>query len=130
MKRKRYTAFENKTQPILTDRSFDDYINKELMPLSHFTEKDSEWILEIDLPMVNKKDININLTSSHIVVTAKLEKTYCVTKLNCIREFNYFKKTTSLPPNIDKERISAKFNDGILRITMPKIMTGIKIKID
>lgn len=114
----------------LIDRTMDDYAAKELTPLTHFTEKDSKWILEIDLPMVNKDDIEIILTNNHIAVTAKLEKTYCVSKRNCITEFNYFKKATLLPTGIDKEKISAKFNNGILSIHMPKIATGKKIRID
>ena len=114
----------------LIDRTMDDYANKELTPLTHFTGKDSKWILEIDLPMVNKNDVEITLTDNHIVVTAKLEKTYCVSKRNCVTEFNYFKKVTPLPIGIDKEKISAKFNNGILRIHMPKIATGKKIQIE
>jgi len=114
----------------LIDRSMDDYVNAELTPLVHFTEKDSKWILEIDLPMVNKDDIDITLADNHIVVTAKLEKTYCVSRRDCMTEFNYFKKVTPLPTGIDKEKISAKFNNGILRIHMPKIATGKKIQIE
>lgn len=114
----------------LIDRTLDDYANKELTPLAHFTEKDSKWILEIDLPMVNKDDIDITLTDDHIVVTAKLEKTYCISKRNCMTEFNYFKKVTPLPIGTDKEKISAKFNNGILSIHIPKIMTGKKIRIE
>lgn len=114
----------------LIESTMDDYNNKELVPLSHLTEKDSNWILEIDLPMVNKKDINVTLTNDHIVVTAKLEKAYCVSKRDCITEFNYFKKTTTLPRGIDKEKISAKFDNGILRIYMPKLATGKNIRIE
>jgi len=114
----------------LIDRSMDDYVSEELAPLVHFIEKDSKWILEIDLPMVNKDGIEITLADNHIVVTAKLKKTYCVSKLNCITEFNYFKKITQLPTGIDKEKISAKFNNGILGIHMPKIATGKNIRIE
>ena len=114
----------------LIDRTMDDYANKELTPLAHFTEKYSKWILEIDLPMVNKDGIELTLTDSHIVVAAKLEKTYCVSNHNCMTEFNYFKKITLLPTGIDKEKISAKFNKGILSISMPKITTGKTIRIE
>ena len=87
-------------------------------------------ILEIDLPMVNKDDIDITLAENHIVVTAKLAKAYCVSKRDCMTEFNYFKKVMPLPPGIDKEKLSAKFNNGILSIHMPKIATGKKIPIE
>lgn len=45
-------------------------------------------------------------------------------------EFNYFKKITLLPTGIDKEKISAEFNNGILSIEIPKIDTGKKIQIE
>ena len=54
---------------------FDDYVNKELIPLSHITEKETEWFLAVDLPLVNKKDVSVTLSSRHIVIKAKLEKT-------------------------------------------------------
>ena len=124
------SMFEKSLYSIVGEGPFDDYVNKELIPLSHLTEKETEWILEIDLPLVNKKDISVTLSSRHIVIKAKLEKTYCVSKLNCVREFNYFKKMIPLPLNVDTRKISAKFNEGILRICMPKIITGKKIQIE
>jgi len=111
-------------------KEIDDFLNKELMPLSRLEEKDAEWVLEIDLPFVNKKNINIVLTTHHLIIKAKLEKTYCVSKFNCMTEFNYFKKTLPLPPAIDRKRISSKFKNGILQISLPKIRTGKKIQID
>ncbi|HSB57168.1 MAG TPA: Hsp20/alpha crystallin family protein [Nitrosopumilaceae archaeon] len=114
----------------LIDRTIDDYVNEVLTPLIHFAEKDSKWLLEIDLPMVNKDDIDITLADNNIVVTAKLEKTYCISRRDCMTEFNYFKKVVPLPTGIDKEKISAKFNNGILSIHMPKIATGKKIQIE
>ena len=122
--------FEKNLYSIVGEEIFDDYVNKELIPLSHLTEKETEWLLEIDLPLVNKKDIGVTLSSRHIVIKAKLEKTYCVSKLNCVREFNYFKKMIPLPLNVNTKKISAKFNDGILRIYVPKIITGKKIQIE
>ncbi len=111
-------------------KEIDDYLNKELSPLSRLEEKDAEWVLEIDLPFVNKKNISIILTTHHLVIKAKLEKTYCVSKFDCVTEFDYFKKTFTLPPGIDTKRISTKFKDGILRISLPKVTSGKKLRID
>lgn len=119
----------NKSFDRLRDELWDDHINKELIPLSHIIEKNSKWILEVDLPLVNKNDIELVLTANHIVITAKLTKTYYVSKFDCVREFNYFKKITSLPPSVDKEKIKAEFHSGILKIYIPKIMIGRKIPV-
>lgn len=129
MSHKPFSQFEKFFTSII-DKTMDDYSNKELTPLVHFMERDSKWILEVDLPMVNKDGIEITITDNHIIVTAKLEKTYCISKYNCVTEFNYFKKVTPLPVGIDKEKISAKFDKGILSIYMPKISSGKNIRIE
>ena len=108
----------------------DDYVNKQLMPLSHISEKDDKWVLKIDLPSVKKKDIDITLTQQHIIIKAKLEKTYCISRLNCVQEFNYFNKIIPLPSEVDSKKISAKFSNGILTISIPKKQKGIRIKIE
>lgn len=108
----------------------DDYINKQLMPLSHISEKNDKWVLKIDLPSVKKKDIDITLTQQHIIIKAKLEKTYCISRLNCVQEFNYFNKIIPLPSEVDSKKILAKFSNGILTITIPKKQKGIRIKIE
>lgn len=120
------SSFEKKLFSVLAD----DYVNKELAPLSHLIEKDAAWILQVDLPMVSKKDIHITLAPNRLVITAKLEKAYCLSKMNCSMEFNYFKKVISLPTDIDKKRISAKFEHGILTISMPKTVKGITIPVN
>lgn len=109
---------------------FDDFIHKELVPLSHLKERHSSWSLEIDLPLVDKKNINITLSGDHIIVKAKLTKTFCVSRGSVITEFDYFKKTIKLPDDINTKQISAKFKNGILKITMPKPADGKKIPIE
>lgn len=108
---------------------FDDHINKELTPLSHFVKKDSKWMLEVDLPMVDKKNIKLVLSTHHLTVIAKLKKTFCVSKQNVITEFDYFKKVVSLPNGVNTKKITATFKNGVLRITMPKIYEGKQIQI-
>lgn len=112
------------------DVPFDDFIHKELVPLSHLKERHSSWSLEIDLPLVDKKDINITLSGEYITIKAKLTKTFCVSRGSTITEFDYFKKTIKLPQGINTKRISAKFKNGILKITMPKPADGKNIPIE
>ena len=109
---------------------FDDFIGKELVPLSHLKERHSSWSLEIDLPLVDKKNINITLSGNHITIKAKLSKTFCVSRGSVITEFDYFKKTIKLPDNIDAKLIFDEFKNGILKITMPKPTHGKKIPIE
>lgn len=112
------------------DALFDDFIHKELVPLSHLKERHSSWVLEIDLPLVDKKDIEIVLSDDHLTVKAKLTKTFCVSRGSIVTEFDYFKKTIRIPSNVNTKQISAKFKNGILKVTMAKPANGKKIAIE
>ena len=111
-------------------RFLDDREQKSLNPLSCLKEHESKWILEFDLPLVEKKDINVYLDEDMIVVEAKLRETYVDSKGGKNFEYEYFKKSLSLPKNVDTKNITAKFSDGILTITLPKLYKGTKIQID
>lgn len=109
----------------------DDQEQKCLHPLSCLKEHESKWILEFDLPLVEKKDVNVYLDEDGmIVVEAKLKETYVDSKGDKRLEYEYFKKSLSLPKNVDTKNISAKFSNGILTITLPKLYKGTKIQIE
>ena len=112
------------------DKLFDDFIHKELVPLSHIKERHSSWMLEIDLPLVDKKNIEVTLSDEYLTVKAKLTKTYCISRGSSVTEFDYFKKTIKLPSRINTKQISAKFKNGILKITIPRLLDGKKISIE
>jgi HSP20 family protein len=109
---------------------FDDFIHKELVPLSHLKEKHASWTLEVDLPLVDKKNIEVLLSDGHITIKAKLTKTYCISRGSTVTEFNYFKKTIKLPSGINTKQISVNFKNGILKIILPKPSDGKKISIE
>lgn len=107
----------------------DDLDQRILSPLSCIKEHESKWVLEFDLPLVSKKDINVYFDSGTIIVEAKLREAYCdESRKSCLYE--YFKKSISLPKNVDSDKISAKFIDGRLTVVLPKISQGTKIKIE
>ncbi|MGQ0606061.1 MAG: Hsp20/alpha crystallin family protein [Candidatus Nitrosotenuis sp.] len=108
----------------------DDLEQKILSPLSCIKEHESKWVLEFDLPLVDKKDINVYVDSNQtIIVEAKLRESYCDVHRKSY-QYEYFKKSLLLPKNIDADNISAKFADGRLVIALPKTFQGKKIKIE
>ena len=124
------SIIEKQMNSFFGDTLFDDFIHKELVPLSHLKERHSSWILEIDLPLVDKKNIEVTLSDEHLNVKARLTKTYCISRGSSVTEFDYFKKTIKLPSGINTKQISAKFKNGILRITIPRFADGKKISIE
>jgi HSP20 family protein len=109
---------------------WDDQEQKILKPLSYLKELESKWILEFDLPLVDKKDISVYLDENDIIaVEAKLKETYVDSKNTQSFEYEWFKKSVKLPQNVDTKNISASFTNGRLTVTLPKLYKGTKIKI-
>lgn len=123
-------AFENRINSIFGNDLIDDFVHRELVPLSHLTEKDSRWILQIDLPGVRKKDVSVTVTRGHVIVKAKLEEAYHVSRHGHLTKFESMRKVSSLPTHADTKKISASLKNGILTIMIPKITDGKKIPID
>jgi len=116
--------------PTISSLLNDDIDQRILSPLSCLREFETNWLLEFDLPLVNKKDIKITIDKNFISVEAKLKETYLEEKLGVKSKFEYFKKTITLPRKIDSKKIFAKFTKGRLTITIPKVNVGHKIKIE
>jgi HSP20 family protein len=111
--------------------SNDDIEHQILSPLSCLREFHSKWILEFDLPLVDKKDISVSVDPEYtITVEAKLKETYSETRLGYKSEFKYFKKSVTLPGKFNEKKIVAKFENGRLTISVPKLSTGNKIKVE
>jgi HSP20 family protein len=117
--------------PILYPKLVDDIEEKTLSPLSYITELESKWIIEFDLPLVNKEDISVTFDTGNIIaINAKLREAYCDETLEPKCEFHYFKKKISLPGEIDDKKITSNFLNGRLIINIPKVFRGHKIKVD
>ena len=89
-------------------------------------EKDGAYHLEMDVPGFDKKDVQIEIDDKdYLTITAEknTEDTEEDEKKNYIRkERNYGKYQRSFyVGGVDKENIQANFENGILKISMPKI---------
>ena len=120
----------NILEPIMNSFLNDDINRQILSPLSCLREYGSNWILEFDLPLVNKKDIKVSFDENTISVEAKLREVYSEEKLGTKTKFEFFKKIITLPGKIDSKNTTAQFNKGRLTIEIPKLTIGHKIKIE
>jgi len=114
----------------VTSKELDDLENESLSPLSCLREFGTHWLLEFDLPLVDKKGISVSLDSNTVTVEAKLKEKYTDEKFGTRVEFRYFKKSMTLPGRINPKGVRAKFSDGILSVVVPKAKSGSGIKIE
>jgi HSP20 family protein len=109
--------------PIMFDEFFNDFFNVKPMsvPPHNIMETENDFQIEFSVPGSNKKDFEIEVENDNIKIIKKKED--LDTNNNYSRqEFNYsfFEKSFYLPESIDQSKISSKYDNGILRISLPK----------
>jgi HSP20 family protein len=86
-------------------------------------ETPESLVLKAELPGLKREDINIEVQDSTLIL--KGEKRF----ESDVREENYqrieraygsFQRSFSLPGTVRQDGVKAKFNDGILEVTLPK----------
>jgi len=113
-------------------KAITDYTTTMDKPLADVIETDNEIIIKTDLPGIKKGDINVNLTESSVEILAKFSEEFNEEDVDYIRrERNYgeTKKIIQLPAKIKVKDVTAKFEDSILTINLPKV-EGEKIQVD
>jgi len=108
---------------MLTDYS-EDYENKSAWkPPVDMTETENTYEFFLDLPGVDKKDINISIQNNELTIEGErkldeIEKDErcCVSE----RTFGQFTRSFTLPEKVDQKDIKAVYNDGVLKITLKK----------
>lgn len=98
-------------------------------------EKDDKYFLEMDVPGFDKKDINISLDKGYLTVEASHEENDDESDKNYIRKERSSVKTSRqfYLGEVDEANIKAEFNNGILKVVVPKkeeIETKKKIEIE
>ena len=85
-------------------------------------EKDNNINIEMDIPGFNKEDINIEINKGNLVVTAEKNEEENEDKKYLRRERKFYGKyqRSFYIGEIDEENIEASFENGILKISIPK----------
>ena len=86
-------------------------------------ETDSQYIVEADLPGVNKDSLNLYYENNYLTICAKRENVLEDNSSGYVRReksYGEFKRSFYVD-NIDENSIDASFNNGVLNITMNKL---------
>lgn len=119
------------------DKAFDQFFNEPwLSPLFaqsgamrvDIRETDKEYIVEAEIPGVDKKNIQLDLQDGILTISVKHDEQVNVEKDNYIRRE---RRATALRrsfqvDNVKEDAVTAAYNNGILTITLPKRAPGKK----
>lgn len=96
------------------------------LPAVDIAEKDDAYLLEAELPGMDEKNISVNVEdhvlriSSNVVEEKTEDKKEDGKYLIRERSERSFERRFALPENVDEEKISAEFRNGVLTLTLPK----------
>ncbi|TPE44778.1 Hsp20/alpha crystallin family protein [Pontibacter mangrovi] len=111
----------------MLDRFFNESVNSK--NISGFTphvdacETERGFEIEAALPGVKKEDISIDFQEGRLTITGerKLEKKEENRRYHMLEtQYGSFSRTFYLPDNVNPDKITAEFKDGILLVSIPK----------
>ena len=93
------------------------------LPSVNIIERADNFKVELAAPGLEKSDFDINIEKNQLTISAKQEKKEEETEDKFTRrEFNYtsFSRSFRLTEKVDSKNISAKYENGVLEVTVPK----------
>ncbi len=123
---------------------FNDFFDNDWMakanataPAINVIESDKDYKVEVAAPGMTKDDFNIHLSEDNelVITMEKKNETKEEDKGNkkyLRREFSYskFQQSLVLPDDVEKDKIGAAVNNGVLTIDLPKRQPEEKAKVN
>lgn len=108
----------------LFDNDLGDFFGKRFSdPAANIIENNDSFGLDIAAPGMKKDDFKINLENNILTISTELEDEKREEGKNYTRkEFYYgsFNRSFTLPKTVDLDKITAEYENGILKVVLPK----------
>ncbi len=108
----------------LFDNDLGDFFGKRFSdPAANIIENNDSFGLDIAAPGMKKDDFKINLENNILTISTELEDEKREEGKNYTRkEFYYgsFSRSFTLPKTVDLDKITAEYENGILKVVLPK----------
>jgi len=118
------TTFSN-----MIDRFFNESLSRSggaaysFVPKVDVVENDKAFEIHVAVPGINKEEFKIDLNDNFLTISGERKFTREKNESNyrtIETQYGTFSRSFSLPDNVDASAISAKYNNGILEVLVPK----------
>lgn len=114
---------------------FDDFFNDSMFPSvlnasqgirADIRETDKEYVIDADIPGVNKEDIKLDLRDDVLTISVEHNEETKEEKDNFIRKERRFGSVSRsfYVDNIKNDGVTAKYDNGVLTVKLPKNEDG------
>lgn len=92
-------------------------------PSMDLEDKEKTYVVRMDIPGADKSDISVNIDDRQLTVSGKVDETIeeqGSKQIRRERRSGEFKRSLSLPGPVKADEMQAKYEDGVLSVTVPK----------
>jgi len=87
-------------------------------------EADGKYLVKAEIPGVNKDDIHVSVEGNRVSISAEVKQEKEVKEgervIRCERSFGMASRSFTLADEVDQSQVQAKYNNGVLELTLPK----------
>lgn len=120
------------------DRLFDDFLvgvpalsnmrhslptGQVITPALDVKETEKELVVKADLPGIDEKDVQLTLQDGVLSIRGEKKSEHKDERENyhvVERSYGSFQRVIRLPDTVDEDKVEARFDKGVLTITLPK----------
>jgi HSP20 family protein len=92
------------------------------------TESDKAYVVKAEIPGVRKEDIHVEVDGAKVMITAEVKKDTEEKKEGRVvrseRSYGYASRMFTLGCELDRAKAEAKYVDGVLTLTLPKLLSA------
>lgn len=95
-------------------------------PALDMYETDDEVVVEADVPGVKPEEIDVQVAGNVLTIKGEWKEKKKEEKASYIyweRSFGRFRRSVTLPADVDMDKAEAEFEHGVLTLTLPKLET-------
>ena len=100
-----------------------DLVDRDWMPAIDLRETDSAYIVEAEVPGLAKEEIELVIVDNVVTLKGERKKEHKVDEdgyHRFERRYGSFQRSFEVPGGFDNDKVDAKLEDGVLRVTLPK----------
>ena len=92
------------------------------------SEAEGVYTVKAEIPGVRKEDIHVELDGAKVTISAEVKKDHDEKKEGRVvrseRSYGYASRTFTVGHEVDRNKAEAKYADGVLTLTLPKLATS------
>ena len=103
-------------------RGFEEFSNK-FTPSVEVSEKENEILVRAEIPGLDPKDVDLSVENNNLILRGEKKREKKDEKENYVHmecSYGMFNRIIPLRAEVDKDKVSANYKNGVLTVRLPK----------